>query len=100
MFKVYSKAQLGFLYNKSIVPFSRKCVQISKPLFYKPEYKFSFQNAPKESDPAEQVIITEQELIDAQYFRKKTFRERNKLTFGFLATGIVTSFLGMFLKRL
>jgi len=69
-------------------------LQISKPLFYRSDYKFSSQNEPKESNPAEQVIITEQELIDAQYFRKETFRERNKATLGFLATGIASSFLG------
>jgi len=93
MFKVYSRAQLGFLCNKSIVP-------LAKPLFYRPDYKFSSSNEPKESNPAEQVIITEQELIDAQYFRKKTFGERNKATFGLLATGVVSSFIGTFLKRL
>jgi len=98
MFKVYSRAQLGFLSNKSIVPLTKNSLQISKPLFYRSDYKFSSQNEPKESNPAEQVIITEQELIDAQYFRKETFRERNKATLGFLATGIASSFLGTFLR--
>jgi len=94
MFKVYSRAQLGFLYKKCIPPLSKNHVEISRALIYRADYKFSFQNQPKESDPAEQVIITEQELIDAQYFRKKTFGQRNKFTFGIFASGLVSSFAG------
>lgn len=94
MNKLYSKPNLGLFKNASNNILRPSQVWSYKALYSQPAYFYRQQKKKPEEKEDEQYIISDEELLDSQVMRNKTFRERNKVTFGLFGTGVVSSFLG------
>ncbi len=88
-FSITHKSPISIPFNRLFRPHS-----LSTSFHYQSYHYFSLKRDNPEQK--EHVIITEEELINAQLLKKQNFRERNKLTFGFFASGIGCSLLGYF----
>jgi len=96
MLQLYSKHHL-----KS---FLKSCLSPQRNHFCRPKQFYfvgcrNFSLKPSDnSEKPEQVIISEEELVNSQLLRDKSFRERNKLTLGMFGTGLVSSFIGILIN--
>jgi len=88
-----NKSSKSFL--KSFLSSQKSYLSISKQFYYTGHRYFGLKTQ-GETDKPEQVIISEEELLNSKLLKDKTFRERNKLTLGMFTTAVITSIFGIF----